>query len=127
MITAHGNITKLEDVIPTEAQANAPVSSVSPFVIRQEAAVKKFKDTIAKDDSFTESHVTKFLRTMRFIESQRASYCWRDVVILSQDFLQIGSGSLLREIFELYVQTMIDLRKLNVVEGAGDEVLYVIQ
>lgn len=126
MITTQGPITKLEDVITTEAQANAP-SSVSPFVIRQEAAVKKFRDSVGKDESFTELHVDKFCRALKFIESQRASYTFRDVCILSQDFLQIGSGDLLRELFDIYVQTMIDLRKLNVVEGAGDEVLYVIQ
>lgn len=122
IISSTSQHTTLEQAMATES-INAP-STVPPLIVQEQTALDAFKKQIGKDESFTTSHVDKFLKTMRFIESQRASYSYRDVVILSQDFLAIGSHELLLELFHDYVDVQKRFNRLLELQGC-DGLVYV--
>lgn len=126
MITTQGQITKLENVIAPE-DLNTP-STVPAFIVQREEALKKFRKSIAKDDSLR-THEERFLHVMAFLESGKTtgSYTFRDAVIYSRGFDGF-SVEILRELFDKYVETMISLRRLSIVNGCySDEPVYVIQ
>lgn len=124
IISSTSQQTTLDNVIAPE-EVNAP-SCVSPFIIKYETAIASFNESIAKDDSYTESHKEKFLRTMRFVESHYGSWNFRTVVINAGDFLQIGNAEMLHELFTQYIEVMLKFHKVTAIDGC-DGIVYVMQ
>lgn len=111
--------TTLIDAIPPE-QVN--VSTVPPMIVQRQDALAKFRKAIAKDDSL-KTHVEHFLDVVKLLEENFASWTFRDIVTQARAFdIQI---EVLQELWEKYASTMIALRRLDVIQGAYDEPIYI--
>lgn len=124
-IISHQNVTKLENVITPDA-INAPVSTSPPFAVAHSAAIESFRKKVGNQT--TDEHILRFLRGVSFVENHRGSYTFRDVVIHSNWFLEIGSVTLLRDLFDDYTSCLVQNGRLTVLENfVSDETVFIIQ